>query len=791
MRHKLWVILIFIFALITALAGTVLSACPQKDGQIYFAKDYFDPLESILKSIAPDKLAPRNSYELGHKLTGLNGMAFIYSSQVESYTSDKNFLGFTPLYEATVVIAIKRYSDVTRNITGWQSLMQSKAKVSFPHNGTEGGRLAAIAMSKGLGASEGDIKPAVEALAVLQNENRLNSRNVYTNPTYIYSYDPELVKLYDAIILWDYQAIKLSMEDPDKWDIIYPEEGIFSIPCGFVTNQNAKSESLNNLASYLVSEDGQNALLNAGFHTITKNTELRNWKYARLSFNPKFRRSVLSIRKYSPASVFERLLLKSIVLLLFVFMAQRIFRHTPKNQARWGNLHGMFFTALWLVLGIGKTLSLDPDVSRYLWFATYVPRHFLPIFWYFMCYSYRYDSPPKKRVILGLIIPASLLSLFVLSNDLHRQVFHYLYTDSLTWIDYYTNNWGYFLSVVWSFLPAFVGIFHILRNEDSLKRKRQFLYSGFFFGLLLVYQFAYIAGIVQVTELDVPTTIAIFFLIFIFAAQRERFLGAFLLNRPVFHNSLYGIVIYDKESNPVFLNKTMKTIDLFSKGDYKLHKYDIQGGTAFVYEDISALKAFEKALKKTHEKLLIAKSTLTEQVEQTEETESRMEQGEFSSKMEELFYGKIDDIKLFLKKEITGSDIGKPSLNKLRFLLSICQHRLRFILKYPKNEKLVPASLITDYVKGIIAGGSRLGLDAVLVDNSKAYISRKQATVILEHIDTICLRALELIGSSLVLRFSAKEEELSLIGILSEEGREEDMAIRLVFPERGDRYDLV
>ena len=453
MKKAFWVALILTVSLVLALFGAFFSSCFFKEASVSIAKDYFDPLESVLQQGPYAPVTTLNPYELGHGLSGLSGASFIYSSQAEALVSVENNYNFLPLCQASMVIAIKRHSDFTSNITGWQSLIDSRANLAFPHNGTESGRLAAIALAKGLNADTGDIEPALEILASLNAQARLNSRNVYTSHEYQYAYDPILVKNYDTIVMWDYQASVLIQEDPDNWEIVYPEEGQFTVLCGFLINCGTSSPEVDALMSFLDSDQGRKTIERAGFSPLNAGVNPDNmagWEYARLAYNPRYRRQVLSIRRFAPASVLERLLVKIVALLLFTFVAQRIFRHIPRSQTRRANLHILSFIVFWLMLGIAKTLTLDSDLSRYLWFATYLPRHFVPVFWYFMCYSYRYAHLPDKKTMLRLVLPAGLLSAMVFTNDFHGQFFSYTFDNSATWIDFYTNNWGYYLSIAWS-----------------------------------------------------------------------------------------------------------------------------------------------------------------------------------------------------------------------------------------------------------------------------------------------------------------------------------------------------
>lgn len=786
MKSRRWLWLLILFTALCAAFITFLSFQQKGDGRVLVVQDALDPLADILEPYAETGVERLNPYRLGHALPGLDGMAFVFSTQTGPYSSGSDASGYVPLYSATVVIAVNRSTNEAGAIDGWHSLLDSGATVLMPHNATEGGRLATSAMALGLGAEPGDFAPALEALSALNAQGRLNIQDEYAYDGYNYMFHPERLSEYDAVVLWDYQARTL-MRMQGGWEMVIPSEGVFTVNCGFVYGGSAGTdEDLVRLRAFLLSEQGAQALEAAGFSPISEETDLSGWDFARLTYNPEFRRNVLSVKLYAPASVLERLLLQSAVLLLFCIVSQRVLRRIPRGACRTASIFAILFCALWLLIGIAKTLSLHHDPARFWWFTTYIPRHFLPICWYAMCYANRYDALPPRKKLMGLGFAAVLLCLFVFTNDLHGQMFRYTYENPATWGNHYENGWGYYLSLFWSLSLAAAGFHHIFRNKMTHRQKRQMIYTGIFFALLILYQSLYMAGLPYVIDLDIPAVVALFFLVFNLAAQRERFMGASLLELPIFQHSPYAIAVYDVEGRAIWKNRSMTSlkdaeaqVSTFLQGDgmapeillggltFRSRAYTFETGRALVLEDITELTRLEQSLRLTQKKLRAVSELLIRQTETAGSLIGTLEREQGSKQMEELFFGKLAETKRGMNEIAHGGYRDERLLRRVRFLICICQRRLRFILQSLQARFPLPAELLEKYVSGVVEDGKRFGLDGVVSGSSDGTIPSALTWALLECTDHICLYAFDFPGCSLVCRMETAASGITLFAALS------------------------
>ncbi|NLA27720.1 MAG: hypothetical protein GX878_10050, partial [Firmicutes bacterium] len=533
------------------------------------------------------------------------------------------------------------------------------------------------------------------------------------------------------------------------------------------------------------------ALREAGFSPPAGPVDLSAWDRARLSYNPAFRRAVLAVKRYGPASLQERLLLQSAILLLFCIAAQRILRRIPRGPFRATSFLSMLFVLLWMLLGLLKNLVTTPDLTRYCWFATYIPRHLLPVCWFSMCYVNKHNRLPSPKSLAALFGGASLLTVFVFTNDLHRLVFVYTAGEAAYWTDQYVNGWGYYLSLLWIFLLCLAGLALLTSKEWTRQQKRRLLYAGTLFLALLAYQLLYIAGVKHILDLDIPTTVAILFLVFNAAAQRERFMGASLLELPLFQNSPYAISIYDSGGQTVYRNRVMQSLQAegallpdpgleleetpvipWRRRLFKPHGYRLDQGRALLLEDITEIKQLERSLEETQIKLRAAQEILMRQAGESRSLTGRLEQERYSLQMDKLFREKLEEIQHQLGL-LTGAEAGEQDhalLRRTRFLLCICQQRLRFIIRSLETHPILPAELIESYAAGVIRDGQRMGLDGVITCAVRGFCPPSIVPPLLHSIDSICLHAFHLPGASLICRLEAGEQGVNLNALLSQEG---------------------
>ena len=127
---------------------------------------------------------------------------------------------------------------------------------------------------------------------------------------------------------------------------------------------------------------------------------------------------------------------------------------------------------LWMIEVILKYKSFTPIYATILWYLYYVPMTLIPLL-YQLC-GLRLAGLEQHRMghryRTVLWIAAILLIGFVLTNDFHRQVFHFD-RSSGTWSNDYTYGWGYAAVLVWTAFN-FVAYFVLVGRSSSFRIQR-------------------------------------------------------------------------------------------------------------------------------------------------------------------------------------------------------------------------------------------------------------------------------------------------------------------------------
>ena len=774
-----WILLCFaVCCAFVIVAYTSIQSAPE---QVLIPKDAYDPLHEIIEPFPIDHLEMLSPYILAHRIPNLRGVAFILGSQAMSPRSANPPLIFKPLYYCSVVFAVNKNNRAADLVDSWQSLLSSTATVLIPDQGTESGRLTAIALAKGLGASDGDLRPAIQAYKMLESSGRLNSKKEYSLPEYRNVYRPNSPNSYDVVLMWDYQAEQLRRQS-GQWEIITPSEGTVTVEAGYISSADL-TPGLIDLVDYFDSEEGKKALEEKGFAISGSVTDLSGWNEAKLLFNPIFRRAVRQEKLYSPASVRERLLLNFSTIILFCLAAVQVVRRVPQGKYRQLSIVALLLVLLWMITGLLKAMSVQHEYMRIFWFASYISRHALPVIWLTISYYHRHERTPDLKPLTVAFAISALLSIMVLTNDLHQQVFIYLEADPRTWEHQYIHGWGYYLSLIWSFALSLYGVLLILKSPDSRLRLRQYLYALAFFVLLFAYQFAYIIGIPIIFDLDIPSTVGIIIMLFLIVNQQSRFMGEQLLALPAFYNSIHGFAILNKSESAVYVNKTGESIlaslssDTYSKPHnhiitnkgkyYTSQRFSFKKGEVLVYEDITELKNLEKQLEIAGNKLQALNELLSIQQANVPDLISQQETQRYNCQIDLLLSDKLSAARCELAA-ISALDlkINYEPLIKARFLVSICQQRLRTVIDVLSAGNSLSGEKIIGYAHRIIKQGRRRGLDGIFTCTDNFALSIDVLPKALDTIDLLCLIALELKNSSLVCRLQEDASKYMLTAFI-------------------------
>ena len=181
----------------------------------------------------------------------------------------------------------------------------------------------------------------------------------------------------------------------------------------------------------------------------------------------------IGFRVEDPLDFSLNILRTSIYIVLFAAWGISVHSRIIQPQVRRGLRAVSVLMLFWVtVRTIRYSLEEAPWVMRHLWYLYYLPMLFIPLLALFVAFALgKPDNFRLPKRAAFLYIPASILLLLVLTNDLHQLVFVFP-EDAAVWMNDYRYGIVYFFAIGWTVLctvTAFVAMLIKCRVPHSRK----------------------------------------------------------------------------------------------------------------------------------------------------------------------------------------------------------------------------------------------------------------------------------------------------------------------------------
>ncbi len=319
----------------------------------------------------------------------------------------------------------------------------------------------------------------------------------------------------------------------------------------------------------------------------------------------------------------------------------------------------------WMVLTLLQNeFAVLPLIKRQLWYFRYIPIVFVPLMGAFAAsYVYQPDTLPLGRKYRLLWIPSAILSLLIMTNELHGLVFdvtlfktHDIITDHsiLCWILFCWAVFLDFLAITTLIVKSRISAIHWTRIAVPL----------IFFMFYIAYMILFFAGIIDESRIAMPIANSFFHLAICESCLFLRLFPTNFYYRQSFENADIGMQLLDandtvhiRSHKARILSEEEKQLlkergKLFVDG-FEIYRERVQGGF-FVYE---------KDVRRIHQKIEQLKMTTIE----LEDTNN------YIAEQQRLV---IRNNRLDEKERIYNeiSHIITPSLDKIDLMLEDIQH---------------------------------------------------------------------------------------------------------------------
>lgn len=346
--------------------------------------------------------------------------------------------------------------------------------------------------------------------------------------------------------------------------------------------------------------------------------------------------NVLS-RVFSPEAASLMTALNYVILTgLLLFWIQSVRTRLLPSSVRTYILSAAFLMLLFMLLRIFRyRFAVEPVVMRYAVYAYFVPQLLIPALFLMICIRIRRgDSERGKKNESLLLIPACLLALAVITNDLHALVYVPKISLSSFAVDNGTYSYGvifYFL-YIWVILAVGLGLAFLLRGVGRFPKGavRQLLtVISLWFGYLTLFSLVFDRMPHSLRPFNMPET-HIFGLLGVFeVCIRHRLIPCNEEYSGFFHALGSSALVTDRQLDPVYRTKTalpVKRSELKAAlespvelpGAQKLSGREIRGGYAFWTEDESAVRRAQARLEDANETIEQENELIRAETEQKE-----------------------------------------------------------------------------------------------------------------------------------------------------------------------------
>ena len=147
-----------------------------------------------------------------------------------------------------------------------------------------------------------------------------------------------------------------------------------------------------------------------------------------------------------------------------------LYRRVVQKQARHYLCGIVALMTLWLNFKVMKYyICTDINISRHLWYLYYLPLIGIPLYMLFASlFVGKTEDYKLKWQVKLLYIPAALLFLMIMTNDLHE--FAFSFPQRVFSPDNYRHGIGYFLVFSW-FALCTLASFYVMYSGGKIKRK--------------------------------------------------------------------------------------------------------------------------------------------------------------------------------------------------------------------------------------------------------------------------------------------------------------------------------
>ncbi len=504
---------------------------------------------------------------------------------------------FIPQCKETVVIAIDR--DLTSdNVQGYRELFDSGKDISLFLGkltaldvwGYEEANHIYASLAFGL-YGEYDIKALAKDLDVLEDNGKffVNERKPF-------------------MIMTDRQAVALKKQGQNI-DIVLPSDGTHTFVRGILTSKDMETDTV--LLQEKLVKNGYMTMENQAdwayypsvdCYSVAKEvSDVASYHKAIASVGKIIRRSVFDTKRYGCAINTDRaivfVILSSLIIVYIATLDKRVKQNDIKVAIMFSG-----FAQIGLMSSYVLRMMLYGVANTLLWYAYYLFFGILSMSFLYIALNVGMSKTTAKREKIknvGYYIYLAMTSiwlLFIMTNDLHLQVFDNIYKAS--GVENYSYNWGYYVTCVVIYLPVVFSIATLINKARKSPRKFAMIYPCVAVVALFVHGVLYVLNVPICRDLDIAFATTFYSWLIM-----ESCLRTGLIPTNVGYNKLFGkskLKMQIVTSNGRVVNSYVSDAN---RSDTLEIRNELQGGEFVYYKDIKEINSIKNQLASTIDRL--------------------------------------------------------------------------------------------------------------------------------------------------------------------------------------------
>lgn len=391
---------------------------------------------------------------------------------------------------------------------------------------------------------------------------------------------------------------------------------------------------------------------------------------------------------------------------LLLFWIQSVRTRLLPSAARTSTLSAAYLMLLYMLIRIFKyRFAVEPAVTRYAVYAYWIPQMLIPALFLMTCIRIRRgERKSGKRWEALLLIPAFLLALTVMTNDLHFLIYHSQIELAQFTVTTGTYTYGPMLYLLYAWMILVFGsglvlLFLKIGRMPKPALRQLLIVVVLWFGLILLNLLVLDRLPRKISIFNVPE-VHIFGLLGVFEVCIRYRLIPYNENYSGFFRALQNpVLITDREYKPAYGSKlelkateeelrAALTEPLDLPEDQKLHAKEIRAGYAFWTDDESGIRRAQERLQEANETIEQENDLIRAETEQKEKDAYLKSRHRIYHEIAEELYPVQKRISQLLDSAEPGTDCFRKTIAEISVLNAYVKRKTNLLLLASEKDAL-------------------------------------------------------------------------------------------------------